>query len=148
MEGTLRLWGADRTGGDRTGSNMVEGKRYPDAADIKRAMALNADWDRHRRGLPPLVPQSRYPAGSLGDAYERAMRLREAERKAKGITWTKEQHSRDDWPRAWRWIEPLFGDADPKTVQPEQLIDPDIPGLRPLVARKVSETEAHRVIKV
>jgi hypothetical protein len=62
--------------------------------------------------------------------------------------WTKEQHSRDDWPRAWRWIEPLFGDVDPKTVQPELLIDPDLPGLRPMVARNVSETQAHRVIKV
>lgn len=37
---------------------------------------------------------------------------------------------------------------DPRTVTPEQLIDPDLPGLRPLVARKVSEAEAHRVIKV
>jgi hypothetical protein len=30
----------------------------------------------------------------------------------------------------------------------EQLFDADLPGLRPLVARKVSATEAHRVIKV
>ena len=71
-----------------------------------------------------------------------------SERRARGIDWTNEQHSRDDWPRAWRWIGPLFAGADPKLVTPEQLIDPDLPGLRPLVASKVSESEAHRVIKV
>jgi hypothetical protein len=46
----------------------------------------------------------------------------------------------------------MLGDCDPKTVTPEQLIgDPARPeeiGLRPLVAREVSESEAHRVIKV
>jgi hypothetical protein len=82
----------------------------------------------------------------------RAVRLREAERKAKGITWTSEQRSRDDWPRAWKWIAPLFADCDPKTITPEQLIGdpsrPDVLGLRPLVATKISESEAHRVIKV
>ncbi len=90
--------------------------------------------------------------GSVGDAFERAMLLREAERRARGVAWSGEQRSRDDWPRAWKWIEPLFGDCDPKTVTPEQLIGdstrPDVLGLRPLVAAKVSESEAHRVIKV
>jgi hypothetical protein len=70
------------------------------------------------------------------------LKLREKERASKGITWTKEQQSRDDWPRAWKWIEPLFGDVDPKTVQPEQMLE-----LRTVVAGK-SEGEAHRVIKV
>jgi hypothetical protein len=70
------------------------------------------------------------------------MKLREQERKAKGIDWTKEQASRDDWPRAWKWIEPLFVDADPNTVQPEQMLE-----LRTVVAAK-SESEAHRTIKV
>jgi hypothetical protein len=132
---------------------VVEGKRYPDAADIKRAMEINAEWDRHRRGLPPLAPRPKYPHGSLGDGYERAMRLREQERKAKGIVWTREQYSRDDWPRAWKWIEPLLGgDSDPRRITPEMLIGdpskPNAPGLRPLVAARVSEGEAFRVIKV
>jgi hypothetical protein len=69
------------------------------------------------------------------------MQIREAERRANGILWTKEQYSRDDWPRAWRWIEPLFGDSDSTTVTPEQLIGdqarPDLPALRPLVTAKV-----------
>jgi hypothetical protein len=37
----------------------------------------------------------------VGDGYQRAMKLREAERKAKSIVRTKEQEKRDDWPRAW-----------------------------------------------
>jgi hypothetical protein len=98
------------------------------------------------------VAEHRYPPGSIGEAYERAISLREQERRSAGIIWTNEQRSRDDWPRAWKWIAPLFADCDPKTVTPEQLIgDPQNPallGLRPLVAAKVSESEAHRVIKV
>jgi hypothetical protein len=127
---------------------VVDGKNVPTADDKNRAIELNEAWDRHRRGVGIEAPKPKYPPRSLGDAYLRALALRESERRNKDIVWTKEQHSRDDWPRAWRWIEPLFGDVDPKTVTPEQLIDPDLPGLRPLVASKVSETEAHRVIKV
>jgi hypothetical protein len=127
---------------------VVNGENLPAPDDKNRALELNEAWDRHRRGLDPPAPKPKYPPGSLGDSYLRALALREAERRNRGIVWTTEQHSRDDWPRAWRWIEPLFGDVDPKTVQPEQLIDPDLPGLRPLVASKVSETEAHRIIKI
>jgi hypothetical protein len=127
---------------------IINGKNEPSADDKRRAMELNEAWDRHRHGLAPAEPKPKYPPGSLGDAYLRAMALREAERRKNGIVWTREQHSRDDWPRAWKWIEPLFGDVDPKTVQPEQLIDPDLPGLLPLVMAKVSLTEGHRVIKI
>jgi hypothetical protein len=94
----------------------------------------------------------RYPRGSLGEAFERVMQLREADREAKGKALTNEQRSRDDWRRAWRWIEPLFADCDPRSITPEQIIgdprNPDVPGLRPLVVEKVSESEAFRVIKV
>jgi hypothetical protein len=100
----------------------------PTADDKNRAIELNEAWDRHRRGLEPDGPKPKYPPRSLGDAYLRALALREAERRNKGIVWTKEQHSRDDWPRAWKWIEPLFGDIDPKAVMPEQLIDLTCPG--------------------
>src|SRR5262249_30771028 len=128
-------------------------KRVATADEKARAVKLNAEWDRWRRGLPePRAERLRYPHGSIGEAYERVMQLREAERKSKGIKWTREQSSRDDWPRAWRWIEPLFGDCNPRTVTPEQLIgEPsrtNVLGLRPLVSAKVSESEAHRVIKV
>jgi hypothetical protein len=131
----------------------IDCEHVPSAADMASAMRLNEDWDRHRRGLPPkAADEQTYPRGSIGEAYLRIMRLREAGRRAKGIVWTKEQTSRDDWPRAWKWIGELLGDCDPKSVTPEQLIGDPLKsneiGLRPLVATKVSETEAHRVIKV
>jgi hypothetical protein len=84
-----------------------------------------------------------YPRGSLGAAYNRAIALREAERKAKGIIWTRQQKARDDWPRAWRWIGPAFGDYDPAAIVAEDLL-----ALRSKVAKRISESEAFRVIKV
>jgi len=48
-------------------------------------------------------------------------------------------------------MEPLFGDCAPRSVTPEDLngsAKGSKVGLRPLVAAKVSESEAHRVIKV
>ena len=110
--------------------------------DVARAAQLNAEWDSYRQG-PHGEALLRYPRGSVGDGYEHAIELREAQRAAKGIIWTSEQRSRDDWPRAWRWIEPVFGDVDPKTVTPDLLLD-----FRTLVMTRVSENEAHRVIKV
>ena len=111
------------------------------ANDKARAIELNDKWDRHRRGQS--APQDRYPHGSIGDGYLRAMALRTTERASKGIVWTSEQHGRDDWPRAWKWIEPLLGDCDPKSVTPEAMLE-----LRVLVKDKISEGEAYRVIKV
>lgn len=132
---------------------IEDGRPLPSPEDKARAMRLNEDWDRARRGRPALaVEERRFPKGSVGDGFIRAMRLREAERRSNGIEWTKEQHSRDDWPRAWKWIEPLFGDCDPRTITPEQFIGdpqrPELKGLREIVAMKVSDSEAHRVIKV
>ncbi|MGA0564121.1 hypothetical protein ACO2RV_16880 [Ancylobacter sp. VNQ12] len=69
--------------------------------------------------------------------------MRAEDRKGRGIVWTSERASRDDWPRAWRWIEPLFGDFDPRTIPPEQM-----QGLRRHISEKVSEGEAFRTIKV
>jgi hypothetical protein len=121
----------------------VDGVRYMSAVDIERALLLNREWDRYRRGLPPLEPQPKYPPGSIGDGYERAIKLQEQERASKGVLWTKEQHSRDDWPRAWRHLGPLFGDCDPKTVTPEQMLE-----LRTVVWTAVSKREAQRMVKV
>ena len=121
---------------------LVNGRRVPSADDVARAVQLNAEWDGYRQG-PRGEARRRYPRGSVGDGYERAIELRKAQRAAKGIIWTNEQRSRDDWARAWRWIEPVFGDVDPKTVTPELLLD-----LRTLALTRVSESEAHRMIKV
>src|SRR5215475_10932001 len=55
----------------------VDGKPAPAPEDIAAAAALNLNWFRHRRGLPPLqTSHSSYPPGSIGDGYERALKLR------------------------------------------------------------------------
>ena len=115
------------------------------AADKARAIALNAEWDHVRTGAQaaPVEAQPFYPSGTVGDGYQRAVNLRASERDATGIIWTKEHVYRDDWPRAWKWLGPLFGDCDPKTVTPEALL-----ALRKKLTEGVSATEAHRVIKV
>ena len=71
------------------------------------------------------------------------MRLRDSERKAKGVAWTSEQHSGDDRPRAWRRLGPYFADCDPNTISPEMLLT-----LRSDISDSVSDSEGHRVIKV
>jgi hypothetical protein len=109
----------------------------------QEAIRLNAEWDRHRFGERTQPNIMVYPPGSLGHAYSRATALRESERKAKGITWTRQQRARDDWPRAWRWIGPAFGDYDPAAIVAEDLL-----ALRSKVAKRISESEAFRVIKV
>jgi hypothetical protein len=115
------------------------------AADKARAIALNDEWDRVRRGIQVAASPSEtiYPRGSVGDGYQRAISLRETEREAKGMVRTKEQEKRDDWPRAWKWLGPVYGDRDPQSVTPESLL-----ALRAKVAARVSLTEAHRVIKI
>jgi hypothetical protein len=71
----------------------------------------------------------------------------------KGIAWTADQEKRDDWVRAWKWLEPVFGDVDPKTVQPEHFLAIDSRTGKPkgfisLLEAQTSPTERHRVIKV
>ena len=122
------------------------------AEDKAAAVRLNAEWDLVRTGIQE-VPFKFYPPGSVGEGYERAIKLREAERSSKGIVLTKEQIARDDWPRAWKWLEPLFGDVDPKTIQPEHFLSVDpktrkVTGLIPMVETRVSHIERHRVVKV
>jgi hypothetical protein len=77
------------------------------------------------------------------DGFERVMRLRQAERRDKGIVWTGEQTSRDDWPRAWKHLEPLFADCDPNTINPEIMRQ-----VLADIAQRVSDSEAHCTIKV
>lgn len=113
------------------------------SADRAKAIHLNDEWDRVRRGLASEQPQRTYPHGSVGDGFRRAVAMRNLDRKEKGLPWTPEQESRDDWARAWKWIEPVYGDVDPRTIQPEEMLP-----FRAKVAERVSESEAFRVIKV
>lgn len=134
----------------------AEGNPEASLEDRQRAIALNRAWDQVRSGHAPTPAQTTlkvYPKGSVGEAYQRAMAMRKAERLAKGIAWTKVQEGRDDWPRAWRWIEPKFGDCDPKTIIPEHFLRIDgatgqAAGLVVEIERAVSVTERHRTIKV
>jgi hypothetical protein len=135
------------------GFRLVTFGREATAADKARAIALNEEWDRVRRGQAEQASaEPMYPIGSYGDGYQRAMKLRQAERIAKGDVQSNEQTKRDDWPRAWRWLS-IFADCDPSTIQPEHFlaIDPKsgrATGLVPEIEGKVSVTERHRVIKV
>lgn len=134
----------------------ADGNPAPSDQDIRRALELNRSWDLTRSGaVPPQISVglTRYPKGSVGEAYQRAMALRKAERIAKGIVWSKEQEGRDDWPRAWRWLGPEFGDCDARTIIPEHFLRIDeatglAAGLIPRIEREVSITERHRTIKV
>jgi len=38
---------------------VVDGKHVPSPDDIRRAALLNQDWDRYRKGLPPLRSNAR-----------------------------------------------------------------------------------------
>ena len=125
---------------------VIDGQHVPAPDDIARATQLNQDWDRCRQGLPRPQPAGRYPTGSIGDGFDRAIRLRQLERTKKGIVWSKEQHSRDDWARVWKRLEemaPLLAECDPTTVTPELLLE-----LCTEVTNTVSASEAHRLIKV
>ena len=58
--------------------------------------------------------------------------------------WTaKAPRTREEWERAWRHIEPIFGDVRPRIVAP-----PHISAFRLRVEQKISRREAHRVIKI
>lgn len=129
----------------------LDGKPVPNAEDKATAIRLNEEWDRLRFS-EEVKPAPKHPLGSVGEGYERAMRMRAAERANKGIVWTSEHSSRDDWPRAWRWLE-VFADLDPRTIQSEHFLSTDPKtgeprGLIPKIEAKVSLTERHRAIKV
>jgi hypothetical protein len=140
-------------GGPRTNA---DGNPEASIEDHQRAIELNRAWDQVRAGhasAPARTTLVRYAEGSVGDGYQRAMALRKAQRVANGVVWSKEQEKRDSWPRAWKRIEPKFGDCDPRTIEPEHFLRLDLltgeaKGLVPEVETAVSVTERHMVIKV
>ncbi|AZO77525.1 MULTISPECIES: hypothetical protein [unclassified Bosea (in: a-proteobacteria)] len=131
---------------------VIGGRNVPSPEDQQRAIELNAEWDQIRTGVS-LVARPKYLPGTVGHGYERAMKMRAAERAKDGTHQNKDQESRDDWPRAWKWLGPLWSDVDPKTVQPEAFLSIDAKtgeanGLVPLIEQQISISERHRVIKV
>jgi hypothetical protein len=74
----------------------AEGNPEASLDDKRRAIELNAAWDKVRAGdvqVPARTTLKVYPEGSVGRAYQRAMELRKAERLAKGIVWTRSKRS-------------------------------------------------------
>lgn len=80
------------------------------------AWAIAKDWEeryqRARKGLEK-APARVYPTGSVGDGFERFRRSNEWK--------SKPPRTREDWDRGWKYIYPVFGDVDPKTVTFELL---------------------------
>ena len=103
---------------------------------------------------PAKTTLKHYPEGSVGDGYQRADGDAQGAARQQGHHLdNKEQEKRDSWPRAWKWIEPKFGDCDPKTIEPEHFLRLDpitgkAMGLVPEIEAAVSITERHMVIKV
>ncbi|RTL84620.1 MAG: hypothetical protein EKK29_13280 [Hyphomicrobiales bacterium] len=55
----------------------------------------------------------------------------------------KAERTREEWLRAWRWMEPYFGDIAPSAVTMRH-----VSIFRERMAKKVSQREAHRCIKI
>lgn len=126
------------------------------------AEGWNARWDetfaRYKRGeidekgKPIIVMASQeriYPPNSVGEGFARFRGT---------ATWEKKKpRTREDWLRGWKYIEPVFGDVDARTISFEDLDlwyggDPDdakIPGLlAPREQGGVGVREAHRAMKI
>lgn len=88
----------------------------PCGHDGPDAWATAAQWEHRyqhaRKGLEQ-APKRVYPVGSIGDGFGRFRRTNEWEKKPK--------RTREDWERGWAFIEPIFGDNDPRTITFEML---------------------------
>lgn len=142
----------------KAGFKLVDcGEDGPEAWAV--AKRWNDKWDEYRRGQAVDIAAAvsstvaeRWPEGSVGDGYQRALNIRDAERAKNGIVLSREQKSRDDWPRAWKHLR-LFGDCDPKTITPEMFLSIDpatgaVSGLLAEIEAGWSVTERHRSVKV
>lgn len=84
-----------------------------------------------------------WPAGSIGDGYQRFRATNEWQRKA--------PRTREDWDRGWKHIKDVFGDRKPADITLEDISlwysgDPDdeVKGL----LQTVGVREAHRAVKI
>lgn len=124
------------------------GEDGPEA--VMLAEQWNNRWDAVRRGADPspaqisatanLSPEaaeelSVYPARSIGAGFRAFRRTGEWPKKA--------ARTREEWHRGWRWIKPVFGDVDPRTVTLT-----DISQWRDWVESQVSAGEAWRALKI
>jgi len=100
------------------------------------ANRLYEDWQRARSGAPAAQEKARWPAGSIGHAFDRYRRT---------AAWAAKSEAtrRKDWEWSWQFISPIFGDVDPATVQVE-----DIEALYGHVKATRGLHTAHRMVKV
>lgn len=101
------------------------------------AHKLYEDWLRIQRGEKPVAEIGKgYPPGSVGHAFDRYRRTDEWKGKAASTR-------KKDWEWSWQFIEPVFGDIDPKTIEIEHM-----EALRRHVLEERGLHTAHRMIKV
>jgi hypothetical protein len=113
-----------------------------------RAAMWNARWDEARKQLKAGVAPSRlersFPSGSFGEGFAKFRKTQ---------TWAdKAPRTREDWERGWKYIEPVFGDVDPRTVALEDVDiwyggDPFDPTVKGLLGEH-GVREAHRAMKI
>jgi hypothetical protein len=101
-------------------------------------------WKDHKAGITTGAPREIWPAGSLGEAFDRFRATAE---------WTrKKPRTREDWDRGWKHIKPVFGAYDPKTVTLEAISlwyagDPEDDTIKGLLGT-AGVREAHRAVKI
>ena len=102
----------------------------------KIAQGWNERWQRHRAGNErQTLPE--FPAGSIGEGFERFRKTEE---------WReKKPRTREDWERGWARIKPVFADLPPTS---SEITLETLSAFRILVRDSVSLREAHRVTKI
>ena len=103
------------------------------------AQSWNAKWkharSEHKAGRVDLAAgkiERVYPPNSIGEGF--------AKFRATGEWHRKPKTTRAQWMRGWRYIEPVFGDVDARTVAMDNLDlwyngDPQDPSIEGLIAR-------------
>jgi len=91
--------------------------------DGPRAWAVAESWNRkwkhslaeHKAGRLPATGKIEriFPPNSMGEAFARYRKT--------GAWKTKKPATQDDWYRGWKYIEPWFGDVDPRTMAMEHI---------------------------
>lgn len=148
QETGMGYWSPKKHMRDAGFANVRCGRDGPEAQAIAWMWAKR--WKDHKAGKLTGNPREVWPAGSLGEAFERFRRTSEWARKA--------LRTREDWDRGWNLIKPVFGSQDPKTVTLEEMSlwyagdpeDPEIPHLLHDDPKKggVGIREAHRAVKI
>lgn len=103
-----------------------------------KAEDLNKAWDARAAEAqrPAPIPEpERWPAGSVGEAFDVYRGT---------VEWSKKAlRTREDWERAWRYIGSTFG-----RVSPASVTMPAISLWRQSVEDDISLREAHRALKI